>query len=100
MGDDFNTMSAVGPLPEGAMDAIKVRTKNAATELVQFGLLKGPAKALVNSLAPSCPPTVEKILNQAKGWATGKAKDLVTKAKQFCKSKFAAGFKARWVNTS
>merc|ERR1711943_99310 len=48
--DGLNTLSAVGSLPDGAIETIKLRTKNAATELVQ---LRGK---------PMCPGAVASLL--------------------------------------
>merc|ERR1711970_1130826 len=71
--DGLNTLSAVGSLPDGAIETIKLRTKKG------LGLVK-----------PMCPGAVASLLKKLKGWASTKASAMISKAAKYCHSSVCA----------
>merc|ERR1712093_98000 len=89
--DGLNTLSAVGSLPEGAIETIKLRTKNAATELVQLsGIGSYVAKKGLALVKPACPGAVAGLLDKVKGWANTKASAMIGKAAKYCHTQVCA----------
>lgn len=89
--DGLNTLSAVGSLPDGAIETIKLRTKNAATELVQLrGIGSWAAKKGLGLVKPMCPGAVASLLKKLKGWASTKASAMIGKAAKYCHSSVCA----------